>query len=407
MRRKWMAVLTGVLVSVLAGCADAPTEAPRPDARITTVSRQGAVKFWESGASVYWNQIARDLVVKYSTNPFAANRGYTILSTSQYNAIIAAEGAANGSVHPSVTAAVAGASAVALSYLYPAEASTLENRVDGQLSAPDWPGDANTDLASGETIGRAVAEQVVARAKTDAFFAPWNGTVPVGPGLWFSTSNPPAPPVGGQFGQARSYFLSSGDQFRPPPPPTFGSPEFLAALAEVRQISDTRTPQQTAIAQFWAFPAGTITPPGFWNSEATDLIVEHHLREREAAHVLALVNMAAFDALVACFDAKFAYWFIRPTQADPLITLAVALPNFPSYPSAHACVSGAMSTILGAMFPSESSRLDAMAEEAALSRLLGGLHYGFDNDTGLRLGRRVAELALSLDVRGHEPFVLK
>ena len=128
MRRKWMAVLTGVLVSVLAGCADAPTEAPRPDARVATVSRQGAVKFWESGASVYWNQIARDLVVKYSTNPFAANRGYTILSTSQYNAIIAAEDAANGSVHPSVTAAVAGASACLL-YTSPSPRDRQKSRM--------------------------------------------------------------------------------------------------------------------------------------------------------------------------------------------------------------------------------------------------------------------------------------
>jgi hypothetical protein len=63
--------------------------------------------------------------------------------------------------------------------------------------------------------------------------------------------------------------------------------------------------------------------------------VKYHLDERDAAHVLALVNMAGFDAIVGGFDAKFAYWFIRPTQADPLITLVVALPNFPSYPSAH------------------------------------------------------------------------
>ena len=407
MRPNWIAVLTAVLIFPLAGCVDTLTVVSPSDARMAAVSRQGAVKFWESGASVYWNQVARDLVVKYSTNPFAANRTYAILSTAQYNAIIAAEHGASGPLHPSVTAAVAGASVTALSYLYPAEANALGTIQNEQLSAPDWPGDAHTDIASGTSIGRAVAEQVVARAKTDRFFAPWTGTVPVGPGFWFSTSIPPAPPVGPQFGQARSYFLSSGDQFRPPPPPTFGSAEYLAALSEVRQISDTRTPQQTAIAQFWAFPNGTVTPPGFWNTEASNLNVRHHLSEPEAAHVLALVNMAAFDAIIACHDAKFTYWLIRPTQEDELIKLGVALPNFTSYTSDHACVSGAQSTILGAMFPSEASRLDAMAEEAALSRLYGGLHYRFDNNVGLRLGRTVATLALSLDVRGHEAFVLK
>src|SRR2546423_21566 len=82
------------------------------------------------------------------------------------------------------------------------------------------------------------------RAKTDNFFAPWSGTVPTGPGLWFSSANPPAPPIGALFGRARTFFLETGSQFRPPPPPAFGSPEFIAALAEVRQISDTRTRAQ-------------------------------------------------------------------------------------------------------------------------------------------------------------------
>jgi hypothetical protein len=119
------------------------------------------------------------------------------------------------------------------------------------------------------------------------------------------------------------------------------------------------------------------------------------------------MNMAAFDAMVGCFDAKFAYWFVRPTQADPLITLVVPLPNFPSYPSAHACVSGAESSILGAIFPAEKPRLDALAEAAALSRVFGGLHYRFDGEAGLLLGRSVADLALSMDVHGRKPFILK
>ena len=81
--------------------------------------------------------------------------------------------------------------------------------------------------------------------------------------------------------------------------------------------------------------------------------------------------------------------------------------NFPSYPSAHACLSGAQTTILGATFPSEKQALDSMAEQAALSRVYGGLHYRFDGNEGLRLGRRVAGLALSDDVHGIQPFTLR
>lgn len=81
-------------------------------------------------------------------------------------------------------------------------------------------------------------------------------------------------------------------------------------------------------------------------------------------------------------------------------------PNHPSYPSAHACISGAVSTVLSAQFPSEKDELTALAEEGALSRLFAGIHYRFDNETGLALGRRVGALALDRDVHGHEPFVL-
>lgn len=384
-----LAALAGVAIVACGRDVVAPI-----DNNSASPTLEGAVKFWESGGSVYWNEVARGLVVKYSSSPFFAIRGYALVSHAQYEAITAAEGV-NGHVHPSPAAAAARASAIVLAYLYPAEASALESMIASQLSSAEWPGGQNTDIAAGDALGRTVGEQIVADARTDRFFAPWTGTVPTGPGIWFSTT----PPVGAMFGLARTYFLSSGDQFRPPPPPAFGSPEYLAALAEVRQVSDTRTPEQLANALFWALPNGTVTPPGYWNIEATNLIVKYHLNESKAAHALALMNMTGYDAIVACHDAKFAYWLIRPTQADPLITLAVGLPNFPSYPSDHACVSGAQTTILAALFPAEKPRLDSLAEEAARSRLEGGLHYRFDNETGLVLGRKVAALALSMDVR--------
>jgi len=399
--RSW---LVGLGLCGVVACADQPT-APRQT--YSRASASDAVKFWESGASVYWNGVARELVVKYLFNPFQAIRTYAILSTSQYNAVIAAEKGRDGKLHPSPMAAVAGASVTALTYIFPAEAAGLEALVDDQLASTPWPGEGHTDWAAGEAAGRAVAETVVARARTDGFFAPFTGTIPVGAGVWFSSASPPAPPIGVLFGKARTYFLESGDQFRPSPPPAFGSPDFFAALREVRQVSDTRTPEQDALAKFWAFPVGTYSPSGYWNDQASQLAVRYHLREREAAHVLALVNMTGFDAIVACHDAKYAYWLLRPTQADPGITLSIGLPNFPSYPSNHACLSSAQAAVLGAMFPAEKSRLRALAEEAALSRLYGGIHYRFDNETGLRLGRMVAALALRSDVSGHEPFELQ
>ena len=193
----------------------------------------------------------------------------------------------------------------------------------------------------------------------------------------------------------RPFLLTSADQFRPGPPPAFGSAAFQAALAEVRRISDTRTPEQDALAKFWALPNGYAVVPANNYLVADELIVRFHLDELRAARTLALVGMASMDAFIACHDAKYTYWTIRPSQADPGITLSVPLPNFPSYPSNHACITGASMAVLAQLFPSEADRLNGLADEAALSRVLGGIHYRFDGDVGLALGRAVAAWTLT------------
>jgi hypothetical protein len=366
-------------------------------------SAGGAVKFWDAGASVGWNQIARDYISGLTTKPNqqATLRAFTYLSLAQYDAVIAADDAQERGLHPSPQAAVAGASAVVLSYVLPAGTALFEAAVQSQAADPRWPGNRTDDFAEGERIGRAIGAAVVASARTDRFDAVWTGSVPTGPGLWIGT-NPLLPLLG----QMRPFFLASGDQFRPPPPPAFGSPEYLAALAEVRQISDTRTPAQLAIAQYWAATTGSLAA-GFWNEQASDLVVQYRLDERRAAHALALSNMAAMDANIACHDAKYTYWLIRPWQADPAITTPIGRPNHPSYPSNHACVSGTMAYTLGATFPAERDRLAAMADEAGESRIYAGIHYRFDKDAGLRIARQVADLALEMDVHGQQPFALK
>src|SRR2546422_8222127 len=95
-----------------------------------------------------------------------------------------------------------------------------------------------------------------------------------------------------------------------------------------------------------------------------------------------VMSAAAFDALIACFDAKFNYWFIRPPQANTGIVTVFPTPQHPSYPSAHSCFSGAYSGVLAAAFPSERARVAAVAQEASLSRLYAGIHYRFDMEAG-------------------------
>jgi hypothetical protein len=286
---------------------------------------------------------------------------------------------------------------VVLAYFDPADAQLFENQVQEQANT--GPGQPHPDFIQGESVGRQVGAEAIARAMTDGFDLPWTGTVPVGLGLWFSSAKPPQPPANAQLPGMRPFFLTSADQFRPGPPPAFGSPAYLSALAEVRAISDTRTPEQVNIALFWARGAGTTSIGGLWNTIATGWIEESGLGEREATHVFALLDAAMMDAAIGCWDGKLTYWFIRPPQADPAITLipAIGLPNHPSYPSAHSCYCGAAAGILSGFFPSKTHSLDAMVTQAGLAGIYAGIHYRFDGETGAPLGRNVARFASAVD----------
>ena len=376
---------------IVSACSDTTATAPRPGA-----ASRSAVKFWEAGSSLAWNQSARDLIVARGlSNPGSEARILTYLSVAQNNAIVTAEDTKDRGSHASPAAAAAGASLVVLKSFFPLDAALLDGKLAAQRAATAWPGEQQKDFAAGEAVGRAIGALVVAYAATDRVGLTAAPVNPGGPGKWTGVNT-----ARGNYG-ARTFALLSGDQFRPGPPPAFGSPAFNEALAEVRALSDNLTPAQLAIAQLW-----NARGPAYMNSVAAELIVSHHSSEREAARVLALANMAAFDVLNACFDAKLAYYLIRPSQADPQIHLPIGLPNHPSYPSGHSCITAAYGTVLASAFPDETNRLDAMVEEAGVSRMYAGLHYRFDCDVGHVLGRQVAEWVLHVAGPGHAAIPL-
>jgi membrane-associated phospholipid phosphatase len=104
-----------------------------------------------------------------------------------------------------------------------------------------------------------------------------------------------------------------------------------------------------------------------------------------------LVAITEYDAFVACWDGKYAYWAIRPFQLDPQVKPLFPTPNHPSYPAAHATVSTAMATTLGYLFPADAQHFAAMANEAGQSRIWAGIHYRSDVDAGNTLGHAVAQ----------------
>jgi hypothetical protein len=351
-------------------------------ARSDSAADAAAVKFWDAGATVHWNRRAIQLFRARGGNPGRIN-AYTALA--QYRAVLAARADDSGPPRASQAAASSAAALVVLKQFYAADAATLEAELDAQRSAARWPGEQQSDFAKGEAIGRAVGAAVLAEAATDNFGATDPGLPPVGPGFWVKSA---LPVVRGGFG-ARPFFLDYGGELLAPPPPAFGSAAFLAALAEIREISDTRTPDQLAIARKWVPFSGPV-----FDLLATDLIVQYRRTELDAARILAYANTAAYDAIIGCFYTKFHYWYLRPSQADPGITLPVGLPNHPSYPSAHSCETGAFVEVLSAEFPAERRMLAQLQDEASTSRFYAGLHFRFDGDAGLDIGHAAGRIAL-------------
>ena len=390
MTNRMAALLGACALTGLAACTDPTRLAEDP-----TVTSDVAVAGVQGGSGVAWNNTATQLIAtRLVTSPALQLRILAYLSVAQYNAVIAVDRARESGTPASAGAAVAGASVVVLTSFFPADAALLESTLDAQFPARDTD---RENVVSGEAIGRQVGADVLAYAATDNFNVSVPPPIPVGPGFWTSG---PTPIIISTFG-TRPFVLTSPDQFRPPPPPAFGSAAFLEALAEIRRLSDNRTADQLAQATYWAPRIAA-----FMNQQAVGLIQANRLNERSATRVLALANMAAFDANIACWDAKFTYWLIRPSQADPAITLPIGLPNHPSYTSGHSCNTASYAAVLSHFFPRDAARLQTMVVKAGLSRMYGGIHYRFDCEIGQDLGRKVAAYTLSQAVDAHEPIPL-
>ena len=399
-----MRTTSAVLAVTLAALGACTDRAPDPTGFGLSASRSG-VPFASGLASPAWQATTATRVSAANFSPLAATRAYGLVGVAQYWAVQRAEAADGSGGRDQLEldrGAVAGSSAVVLTYLFPAQGQAFEDAVTAQANAGPGGEAPHPAFSRGAEMGRAAGAEIVARARTDGFNAPFTGTIPTGVGLWISNTTPPTI-AGGSLPTSLPWFLTSANQFRPGPPPAFGSAAFTAGLAEIRQLSDTRTLDQTRIAAFWALNAGTPTASGFWLQVATDGINQNGLSERAATHLYALLGATMYDAVIGCWDAKQTYWLIRPWQADPAITTtaAVGKPNHPSYPSGHSCVSSSGAEVLSTFFPEQRAQLDAMVTEAGLSRMYGGIHYRFDIEAGQGLGRNVARFTIAADASGN------
>ena len=311
----------------------------------------------------------------------------------------------------SADAAVAAATRTALLKLMPAQQAAIEADYQAALKAlPDARAKAD-----GVAVGERAAAAVLASCADDGAVAPDTYRPHTTPGVYVPTLLPAVP----HWGKRKPWVMTSGDQFRPGPPPSLSSDTWKRDYSEIKALgaknSTQRTPEQTAIARFWEATAPTV----YW-PVARSVATAPGRNVTENARLLAVAAMAMDDALIAVFDAKYAYNLWRPITAirnaegdarDPGWTPFIDTPMHPEYPCAHCIVSGALGAVLAAEIgagpaPKLSSAsttaagavrtwasVDDFVQEVAVARIYDGVHYRNSTEVGTPMGKKIGELA--------------
>jgi membrane-associated phospholipid phosphatase len=408
----------------LIGAADAMRRPPPPSPAVSATeiaelralagrrdaATRDVIAYWDTGAPSYrWNELAVAEALARSQFTHVAARGLALLHVAIDDAMVAAweskqayrrprPSEADRGVttavpvprspsYPAEHAVAAAAASAVLAYLYPDRAAHFAARAAEAARSRMLAGvNYASDVRAGLALGREVAARVIAWARADRTDVAWTGRIPAEAGSW--TGQDPVLPEAAAW---KPWVLASPGALRPPPPPRHDSVALAAEMQEVRSVR--RTPRTNAAALFWEHAAGGARAYQFWNELVGKKLLEHRLDHHapRAARAYALMQVAFYDAAVACWDAKYAYWAIRPAQLDASFRPLFATPHHPSYPSGHSCFSGAAATVLAHLFPRDAEAFEALASESSESRLWAGIHFRSDLAAGRALGRAVAE----------------
>lgn len=199
-------------------------------------------------------------------------------------------------------------------------------------------------------------------------------------------------------GQWGTWVLASGSALRPVAPAAAGTSDERQELAEVLRRQAARTPATDSAVQRWNSPTAqwdslALRTLDFYFPLLPDVRIATPVR---AARVMALLHVAAYEALVAAWDAKYAYHRAAPADADARVARLADTRGVPGYPNEQAAVAAAASAVLAHLFPGEdTAHFHTMAQEAGDSRIVAGAAYPSDVAAGAALGRAVAERVIA------------
>jgi hypothetical protein len=276
--------------------------------------------------------------------------------------------------------------------------------------------------------GQRVATAVWQWSRSDGYdrFHDCAYTAPTGAGLWSPTPPGFEAPIEPCWGQLRPFALLGLGMCEPGAHPAYSedpASEFYQRALEVYETVNNLTNEQRTIALFWADLAGESgTPAGHSLSITTQALEQVEASLDLAAEAIARVGIGESDTFIGCWATKYHYNLLRPISyihalIDPDWESVLETPPFPAYTSGHSNDVGAASTILTALFgdgfpitdhtnderglaPRSFGSFFEAAEESAISRLYGGIHYRFDIEQGVEQGRCVGRAVNALAFRG-------
>jgi len=377
-----------------------------------------------------WNIKANDIIVAGRVGAPPANRALAIANVAVFEAVnaitgrypasgrITLEAAAGASVDAAVAAAMRGT----LGKLLAPQQADVEVAYQAALAAlPD-----GAARSAGIAVGERAAAAIMALRGGDGAAAPDSYVPFTAPGVYVPTASPVVP----HWGKRKPWVLASGDQLRPGAPPALSSEVWVRDYNEIKALggkaSTQRSAAQTEIARFWE-----ATQPVIYYPMARAVALQPGREVTQNARLLAAAGMAMDDALIAIFDAKYAYNFWRPvtairngekdgndaTERDPAWTPFIDTPMHPEFPCAHCVLSGSLGAVLQAEIgngpvprlattsptaPGVTRSWASIAEftqEVANARIYDGVHFRNSTEVGTALGRTVGEMVAAKVLR--------
>ena len=390
-----------------------------------------------------WNVIAQSQTLPLRPTAHGQSRGIAMVQGAVYDAVNALDpnyqpyllnlAALDAKPSGSLDAAIATAARdVLVEIVAPAQVAGIESAYTATMAAIlDGPAENE-----GVRVGAAAADAMLDARENDGFMAPFIFTIGLEPGNWRPVGFSVFPSALGALdpdpwvGNLEPFLIKSPEQFRSEGPNPLTSAAYAEEFNEVKEVgalnSTTRTMDQTTAAIFWQF-----APTAFWNRLARDLSAEQGVAVADEARLLAMVNLAAADGAIACWNDKYYWNFWRPraaiqeadtdgnpaTWADPTweplfhastpATPPLGTPPFPDHPSGHGCLSGAVLhtfreffgtdkvafNVHSGRFPGQPRHFDRFSralKEIIDARIWGGIHFRTADVQGAVIGKKVA-----------------